>query len=557
MNDDFKMNENEMPVDSTPQSEIPSEPAMAPMDPGFMGGGAMATTAVKTGAAALSKKLIALIVCLAIAVVGGVGALAIFNAPAMVANRALGNLADDFLARDEIDYLMSVFSQGSVDLSAKGDIEDVDMDTHVKFYFDAENESCMADDIRMEFAYDDVDVKLTASMYADREMLYIANDEILDGAYGLQRGSLESKLKNSIFNPDSDSEYALPQEAFDALLALCKFADGDLPEQLEEDLTKVAERYVDEFKGWLKKHAQFKAETQEVDLADGMTEARVVYIIITPETVCGIVEDFYEYIKDDDDLRDLIVDYYEELAEILEVTGQFDEDMDVGEMYDDAIEGLGEAVEEMTESIEDEDEDSFVAICMATPKMSAKLMKLWMIMGEDVKDIDDEDEVEEMFSIDFGSKGIKKTSQIVIDAADYKVKYTVDSETKGVTEYKLQVGDEFKFTLKLDEKEEKFKAQISMTEHDYWYDSTEVRTYAVEGKYTVDKDASTLELKKIKVDGEVIEDLGINVKVTFDKEDKMPAPEKKITSVLDIDKDMIEEIINNAEEWAEVLYEIQ
>ena len=549
MNDDFKMNET--PDENTPQPEIPSEPYAMPAPPPYFDAGAGAQTAVKT----VSKKLIALIICLAVVVVGGVGALVILNTPAMVANRALNRVADDFLARDEIDYLMTLFSEGSVDISVGANIEDVDMNTHVKFYFDAENEACMADDLRMEFAYDDVEAKLNASIYSNRNVIYIENDEILGGAYGLERGKLESKLEKSIFNPESGSDYALPEEVYDALVTMCKFADGDLPESLEKDLTDVVKRYTKELKGWIKEHAEFKSETKEIDLADDEANARVIYIIITPDTLCGIMEDFYEYLEDDKKLRDLVVEYYEELAGLLEMTGEFDEDMDIEDVYDDAIEQLGEAIDEMVETIDEEDEDSFVAICMATPKMSAKLLKLWVIAGEDVKDYDDEDDVEELISIDFGTKGVKKTSQIVIEAAGTKVKYIVDTETKGVTEYKLQAGDEFKLSLKLDEKKEKFQAQVTVTEYtyDYWEGSKEVKTtYAVEGKYAVSKDTSTWELGKVKVDGEAIEGLDLDVKLTFAKKDKMPAPAKNINSILDIDEDKVEEIIENAQEWAEV-----
>lgn len=558
MNDDYKM--NEVPVDNTPKQELPNEPAMAsdpmyeaPMDPTGVAGG-VAATAVKTGIGAVSKKVLALIICMAIALVGAVGAILVLNSPAMIANRALGNVVDDFLAREEIDYFLTLFSEGSIDLSVNGEIEDGELDVHVKYYFDAKNESVMADDFSVKFTCDDVSQKLTGSIYADGNKLYVTNDEILNGTYGLERGTLESKLKKSIFAPGSDSEYELPEEIYNALLAVCKFGDGDLPEKLEKDLTETAERYSNQLKRWLKKYAEFKTVSQEVDLADGETKANVTYIIITPETVCNIVEDFYEYLKDDDDLRDLVVDYYEELAELFEMADLFDEDMDIEEIYDDAIDSLGDAIEMMLDGVEDEDEDSFIAICMATPKMSAKLMKLWVISGEDVKDFDDEDEVDEAFSIDFGKSGVKKTSQIVIEVAGEKVKYTVDKETKGVVEYKLQAGDDFKFTLKLDEKEEKFKAQVTVTEYSYWGNSKV--SYAIEGKYTTGKGASTLELKKIKVNGETMDDLGVSVKVTFKQEDKMPKPESKITSVLDIDEEMIEDIIDSAEEWAEVFYDI-
>lgn len=489
-------------------------------------------------------KGIAIFGALALVLVAVIVAVLIINSPANVAGRAISKVVDDFVDRGEISYLSSLFSGGSVDLSVSGNVDGAEMEIGGKVYLNLDDDAFMLDGIKYNMAVAGEEREITGSIYASLDKVYVSNKEILDGTYGITAGTLEESFKNSVFNPDSDSEYALDEDTYEAILSFCKMADSDLTSDLEKDLESVLNRYAKKLKKLIAKYAEFEKSTEEIKFHDGEKKVRVIYIIITPKTISNIVEDFYDYLKTDKKLRNLVIEYYGSFESTLKLEGYMKDDMDIAEMYDEAIESLGEDVERMVEDMDDADE-GFVAIGIATPKTSAKMLKLWAISGEDVSDMDDKDEVIELFEVDFGKSGVKKTSAIIIEVQGEKIKYTVDKEEKGVTEYKLQLGDDYKVTLKFDKNEDKFK--LSYTEKGYWgYESN----YTLEGEYTTKSDKATLKLKKVKEDGEVMDDLDVDVTVVVDKKDKMPTPEKKVTSVFELTEEKIEEISERAYDWA-------
>lgn len=544
MNEDFTINENNSapenpaPKTQTEQTQPAPDPAPAPSDNKF------AVPELINRVKNLTKKQLIFIGCAAAVILALIIGVALYNSPSAVADRVIGRAAEDFVERDEIDYMLSLLTGGSVDVAYKGDVDGVKVDANAKLFLNADENEYMLQLLQLDATAEGQKLGLTGSVYLSDDTVYVANDEILKGAYGVERGTLEEGLKNSILHPESESPYALDEQTFDALLQFCKFADSDLPEDLEKDLIKVIARYTDKLYGWVKKYARFETSKQEIDLSDGSKKVRVVYVIITPETVRSIAKELRDYIKDDSKLRDLVIEYYTELADILQYSANLGEEFDIRDAYDSMIDEVDTTLSNMIESLEDEDEDSFIALCMATPKSSSKLLKLWFISGDDVDDIEDEDEIyDEGVSIDFGSKGIKKTKQITIKQSyGSKIKYTVNDEERGITEYKLSAGNTV-YSLKLNTKEDTFKLRQTVI----YYDNT-TSTISIEGNYTTKSDRATFEFKKYKVDGETVESVDFDLTVTFEEKDSIPSPEKDITSIFEIDDEKIEKIMKDAEE---------
>ena len=544
MNEDFTINENN-PAPETPTPETQTEqtqpapdPAPAPSDNKF------SVPELINRAKNLTKKQLILVGCAVAVVLALIIGVAIYNSPSAVADRVLGRAVEDFVEREEIDYMLSLLTGGSVDVAYKGDVDGVKVDANAKLFLNADENEYMLQLLQLEAKAEGQKLGLTGSIYLSDDTVYVANDEILKGAYGIERGSMEEGLKNSILHPESESPYALDEQTYEALLQFCKIADSDLPEDLEKDLIKVTTRYTDKLYGWVKKYARFETSKQEIDLSDGSKKVRVVYVIITPETVRSIARELRDYIKEDSKLRDLVIEYYTEFADILQYSANLSEEFDIREAYDEMIDEVDTTLSDMIDGLEDEDEDSFIAICMATPKSSSKLLKMWFISGDDVDDIEDEDEISEGISIDFGSKGVKKTKQITIKQSyGYKIKYTVNDEERGITEYKLSVADTV-YALRLDTKEDTFKLRKSVS----YYDDT-TSTTSIEGNYTTKGDKATYEFKKVKVDGEVVESANFDLTVTFEEKDSIPSPEKDVTSIFDLTDEKIEKIMKDAEEF--------
>ncbi|MBQ3002963.1 MAG: hypothetical protein IJD82_04460 [Clostridia bacterium] len=543
MNEDFTINENNTAPEA-PAPETQTEQTMPAPDPApAPSGNKFSVSELVNRAKNLTKKQLIFIGCAAAVVLALIIGVAIYNSPSAVADRVLGRAVEDFVEREEIDYMLSLLTGGSVDVAYKGNVDGVKVDANAKLFLNADENEYMLQLLQLEAKAEGQKLGLTGSIYLSDDTVYVANDEILKGAYGVERGSMEEGLKNSILHPESESPYALDEKTYEALLQLCKVADSDLPEDLEKDMLKVMTRYTDKFYSWVKKYARFETSKQEIDLADGGKKVRVVYVIITPETVRSIVKELRDYIKEDSKLRDLVIEYYTELADILQYSANLGEEFDLRDAYDNMIDEVDTTLSNMIDGLEDEDEESFIALCMATPKSSSKLLKMWFISGDDVDDIEDEDEISEGISIDFGSKGIKKTKQITIKQAyGYKIKYTVNDEERGITEYKLSAGNTV-YALRLDTKEDTFKLRKSVS----YYDDT-TSTPSIEGNYTTKSDKATFEFKKVKVDGEVVENADFDLTVTFEEKDRIPSPEKDVTSVFEIDDEKIEEIMKKARE---------
>ena len=484
------------------------------------------------------------------------GVSAIVNSDKNVALRAIDGAIEGLCEREEMEYIYNLLSGGSVTADFKSKIDGADVKASGKLYLELEDYSMMFDELAVSVKMGEEKIDITGSAFVDQETVYLQNEEILKGTYGIEKGTLAEGFKKSVFNPDSDSEMALDEETYELILKTLEIAESDLPEDMSEDALDLVDTYVTKARKLFFKHADYSSATEEVKVGGEKIKARVISIIITPETVANFLEDFYEYLKDDDDVRDFLVNYYNELKPVAELASKtenktFDEDFNIGEAYDEAVESLGEQIDGIVEEMRDTDE-GFVAIRLATPKTSAKLMKAWIVAGEDVEDIeDDPDELAEMASIDLGEDGVKKTNAITIEYSGQKIKYTVNEEDDVIT-YKLSMGDDNVYSLSLDDDKEEFTIKVSAkvpTYNSLW-DVTQYvsAVYSISGKYTTKGDSATFELKKVKKDGTDIltDENDIDLIITLEESDGMPRAESDIKPVLEMSKEDIEEITERA-----------
>ena len=497
----------------------------------------------------LRKMVIAAVIALAVLIAASFTALAISNSPAVVAERALENALDDLLARDELAYFSSIFSGGSIDVEASGELDGAKLDGKGKIYLNDKAGELMIDGLELNITANNETRTLTGSIYSSNSASYVYNDEILGGTYGIKRGKLEEKLEDSIFNPESESEYALDEDSYKALRSICRRIDSGLSEELSGDVDKVAARYSRMIKKTIAKHAIFKSKNEKIELHTGEMSTRVVYVIITPEATANILKDIFEYIENDDKLRELVIEYYEEYAEILEFGENTDEDFDIEDEYYEFIDGLEESLDLTLESLDEEDDESFIALCIATPVMSSKAVKIWALEGEDIEYMFDEDEVTELFYVDFGKDGLKKTTEIVgkIGEDGGEIKYVVNTDEEGAIKYELKIGSVVSVFLDLDETNGDFELSFDLMTDEFF---DEHLIYYAKGDYTVDGDKATFEVNKLRVNNVSIMGKGTEIIITFDKSDKMPTPKKNFSDVLDLSDDDVKEIVERFEEWS-------
>ena len=499
------------------------------------------------------KKLLIMIVCAVV----GIGVLvtgfnAIFNSDKNVALRAIDGALDGLCARDEVEYFTNLMNGGSVSVNYKNaNLDGAEVKASAKLYLELEDSSLMFDEISASVKMGEDKMSLTGSVYADNEKVYVKNDEILGGAYGVEKGTLAEGFKKSVFAPDSGSAMALDEELYETILKALEITEGDLPEKVMNDAADLADGYLTTVRKLIFKHAEYSNVTEEVKIGGEKVSARVISVIITPETIVNFLEDFYDYLKEDDDLRDFVVNYYNEFKPVAELfvfsTDAVDTDINVGEIYDEAIEALGEQIDAIVEKMKDADE-GFVALRLAMPKLSTTLMKAWIVAGSDVKDIeDDPDELMEMMSIDFGEDGAEDTDTITIESAGQKIKYTV-TEEDDVTTYKITDGTNYA-SIAFDDDKDQYTIKLQEKTNSY-YSGEVTTTYVISGDYTTDGDASTFELDHAKINGEELltEENKFDFSITFEESDGMPSAEKDIKSVLTMKEEDFTEIMEKAME---------
>ena len=465
------------------------------------------------------KKLIIIAVAAVLVLSGAIaGVVAFLNTPERVTARALTGVLEDLGKREEIAPLGNVLTKGSiafeVDSNTLNELIGEELNVEGKFYFS--DKAMMLDALKVKVG----DVKLTGGLYLDENRFYVENSEILGGAWGLERGKLESDWKDSVFAPKSGTEVALDEGTFDAISEILAALDEEMDKEMIKDLRKVTERYGKKAWDLFCEHAEFESENDSVRINKERKNARVITITLDGDAVATIMEDMVEYITEDDKLKDLVVKYGDRFADLLE---EYAEIEDIDDTYDELMKQLEDSADEIVDNIEAVVSDDIV-ITVVTPTTSAKLLMLTV-------EYDDA----EIVSVQFGHKGLAKTDNITVKVADtYEVSYKISENSKDEYKSSLEVMGEKVASLKINKDKESYELEL-------------VDLCKVKGKMSTKGNAHTITVDNIGIyetswDGtssisEEYKKLGITL--IFNEKDKMPKAEDKVDSLLSLkEKDL-------------------
>ena len=261
------------------------------------------------------KKILAIVLAVVILCGAGVGiGFGIYNSrPENVAIQSIANTITEFGEREEIYPIASMLKQGSLEASMtklKSDGESLIGNASVsgKFYFSPD--AFAAEDIKFKYN----DIKINADAYISRDIIYVSENEILDGEYGIDLSNpskLAEKLEDSIFAPGSKSGYEIPEEIFDPIIEILENLD---PDAIEKDFNRISETYVKQLWKIICEHAEFEAERDNVRVGGEKINARIVTITITSDALYDIISDFYDFMLDDE----LIIDFLDTHCEGIE-----------------------------------------------------------------------------------------------------------------------------------------------------------------------------------------------------------------------------------------------
>ena len=492
------------------------------------------------------KKLLIAIIVASVLIVGTIVGVSVYaSSPKVIVRNSIGNAFDDLLDRDEVEPIVKMLQKGSLEINASSEIEDMKGELGGKIYFN--NEAVYFEN----FFVESDNIEISADAYFGPDSMYVTNEEILDGTYGIVRGNLAESFKNSIFALGSGSRYEiLDAEMYNTMVDMFTDIDNEVDRDLQKDYEKLVKKYAKFLVKTLEKHAEYDKEKDDVKLGGEFRRARVITVSIDEKALANIIKDIYEKIEDDDDLKEFVVKYGDYLLAYYNRFGESTEEIDIEEKYEDLLDEFEKFIEEELDkdSIEDTLGDFKVEFDVVTATGSSKLLQIsCTLKSEGAK--------QELFTLDFGKKGIAKTDLISLDLVDggviieYEVTENTSKEYIGKMTVSSKEGamyssdsSEFEvFRLSIDKKEDEFKLSIPLEdgEHD---------DIVVRGSLVVKSKKTTITVNKITAGEETFDDF--EIKVVIDEKDSMPKPVKKdkITNVFSMSEKDIENIIGKAEE---------
>ncbi len=464
------------------------------------------------------------------ALAGGVGIAAIANQPEIVAANALKGALTDIFERQELKAINNTLTQGSVAVSVDGvkcgeeDLMD-GVKVSGKVYFSEAKKAVMIEDLVIK----DDEHKIQGTVYVSEDMVYISEEEIVKGAYGAKFDELADDLADSIFAYGSGSEYAIPdKEAYETIINVLECINN---EKMQKDAEKVLKELEQEAFKAMKKNFEFTSENEEVRIDGNREKVRVVSIVIDGEDLSAAIEDYYDFLANDDSMIDFLETYEEEIELITDTLygGMLEEGKSLAEIYEDALDEFGDNLDDICDGLEESMDDEELIVKVITPRNSHNLVKFEV-----------EAAGEEIFALEIGMDGVKKTDKITVTVAKEKYVYEVEENSRkeyvgtfkadGTTvelkvnrensNYTLQVQDEGEtmFTAKGDliSKGNTTKItvdRVTIKEYDYWSGSYE----------------------EIKYD--------CKISVEIDQNDKIPAAPKGYNTIADITEKDIEKWI--------------
>ena len=178
----------------------------------------------------------------------------------------------------------------------------------------------------------------------DKKGAQIYSDRLLDGGYSVAFKGLLEAIDQSIFAPDSGTDYALPKEIYDWIEEYVnKFDDPDEDVLEFEEIEKVLERMIKE----IRKTAEVTQEDMTLSLIDADTKAQVTILTLDSEAIV-IARDILVEAWDNN------TDFYQELRDLFRayVVSTDGEEVDTDDVLKALYEQLKTALDEYIELAE-------------------------------------------------------------------------------------------------------------------------------------------------------------------------------------------------------------
>ncbi len=484
----------------------------------------------------MKNKFIIIITVLLVVIVGGtITAVAVTNSPKLVVARSLKKLSEDFTERSEIKPFQDIFNKGSLEFSLtsiKENNYDILKNSSLsgKIYFS--QNAVMLNDANIKINGE----KFSVDIYVSNEQAYVTEDKIIGGSYGIKYCDIADQLSNSIFSPDSKSDYAIDSKIFDKIIStLDKVEEND---STYATLIEILEKIFSDLSEIIFENADFSSEKTNVRINGTKSKVRLITITFDSDAIENIIRETYDYLSSDELISGFIENYDEILTLFAnEITGSYYASF--ADIYKDALEEYENNIDDLCDNIS-ENIDT-ISLCIATPKTSSKLLKLELKIDK-----------ETLFSLDCGKKGIEKSNEISLETPFFKASYKVNENNKKKTSVDINISDNdnqsFEISLEIDKEKNSYTASYINSYESYSsYYGSYVYTdkYTVKGSIETNGDKTSLTVDKItnkysrdsgnnSYDYENEYVIKLDCKVVFDTKDKMPSLIKKYNTLSNI-----------------------
>lgn len=524
------------------------------------------------------KKIIAFIIA-AVVVVGIIVAVLVLNNPKFVFEQSLDGALKALGKRSEFATLNKSSDCGSILLEGTIDDEELlgegnEVSFGGKVYFQSgkkpEDAGVYMEDLNFTLSSDGEEAEFKASAYFSTEYMYVADCNLMDGTYGLVRGDLQDEFMDSDWIDEIFADVNDGEELKESIGNVLGYIDDKKEQSLIKDASEKLEEYVKLLEDLLNDYAEFEMDVRKVDCGDERVKSRVVTMTLDQDAVAAILEEMIAALREDDELRTLVMDHGEELLSLFEdYLEVLDEDFDM----DDTMEEVEEFYDNLfsksdwRETIYDLKSQEFeVKIQVASALLTPTLRKLTVILDGDGSRMQE-------YVLNIGSDGVKKSNHFSFEANGvmlFAYDITENSKSKyasalSVPMYNPEKGrDEMTAVATLEVNHDKEKYTLTLIDSS-WDTDFDMDTYTEEYYFREDKIVAT---GKLADDGKVIkitldqikflydddeienESYSFDISLTINVKDKMPdvKDSSKVKSIFEMDMEDFEEIAKNFEE---------
>lgn len=256
------------------------------------------------------------------------------------------------------------------------------------------------------------------SIFATEKGIALNENNFNNGTYyGISLDDFVEKLKKSIFGPDSDTEYALPTEAFDAIEQFFDGADELEDSELADDIVVIFDEIFKTFED--SEISEYETTYDKIKVLGEERSGKGRIYTIDEKKVEKLIKSFAEKLENPDKKLDEALD---------NIIGKIEDESDVSIDLED----LAELIDEAADQVGKLDFEAEITVLCVGRALSAVLVD---VSVEDVPPIE--------LTIDFGAKPkkdatIKLALETSVDGAkaEFLLTYELKKE-KGLNEIAL------------------------------------------------------------------------------------------------------------------------